>query len=81
MQPALAYFFGSAQPYSIDFAQILVHLRFFDVVGLALGWLVGVLEQVRVVAEPQEAGPGGHEGQVDSETLVGHVPEKIWREF
>ena len=55
-------------------------LRLFDVVLVVFSRLVGVLEQLRVVAEPQEAGPGGDEGQVDPESLVGHVPEKFWRE-
>jgi len=39
---------------------------------------VRVFEQLRVVAVPQEAGPGGHEGHVDAEPLEGHVPRNCF---
>ena len=40
---------------------------------------VRVFEQLRVVAVPQEAGPGGHEGHVDAEPLEGHVSRNCFR--
>ena len=39
---------------------------------------VRVFEQLRVVAVPQEAGPGGHEGHVDAKPLEGHVPRNCF---
>ncbi len=40
--------------------------------------LAGVLEEVGVVAVPEQAGPGGHERQLDAHALVRLVPIVEW---
>ena len=48
-------------------------LRFFDILVLVIRILVRVLEQFGVIAEPEQAGPRGHEGKVNAESLVRDV--------
>ena len=48
-------------------------LRFFDVVVFNVRILIRILEEVGVIAEPQESGSGRNEGHVDPETFFNDV--------